>query len=810
MNMKHRELASVLGHDRRATSLLKRLASNSLKKTLVRGPSGSGKTELVRSVVSQVQDFMGVIWLAGSDGKGKAAYGPLISVIRQKSMGKLVKHGKNIIAAAADDFLPAGKGLAKAILNLLPDEPDGYEQKATDAVAAEFASMVSSMLRHGPLLIVLDDAQYADQKTVDFLEETATRLTERVAETHSLSLILTINTDAEAVNKYQNSLKKLVATPNIVDIGYCPRDAFHAVLTALGLERAIPARLLDLLYKCSGGHLHIARFIVDELNACDEGDSSLTDESSDLMHFIIQRRLYDIEKTNGVVAEVLCCAASVGSDLSQHELGCLFGCDQDTASALKAAEKIGLVLNQDGQFRFGHDIVRHYFVRQASERTRTYHAKYGECLRILRPGDYQARSSTLLGSGDEAGALIAFCQALIADWRSGDRTPRYRAHLAAVFPGCNAIIRDYLEEMATGYDLLFQGKNIDALTIGRAIHDGLPPILIAERDYLIAECLLKDLSQTASQEAKDLLLQWQHLKGREPELWCRMRMLLLLACVQLCQHTEALTVERGIATFLAARAHFDPNAQRQLNHLLALSDMYHAVEIASRRILQSCNFYEERLKSNGHADLYEYHICLTNAAGNLITIGDFPKAAAVAAQALKLARDNPLIRLSAPWSAANNAIIAMLLAGKISASEALPCLQALKDRFIKCDDVLLLNNNLACIRALAGDADAALKVFMANETRLSGTPDIDPLYFYIARSNLALLLQRLGRPEGGAMMQACKGLVDRLPPAVRDSLRHRHAMLEGALPTHQSIQAKTTSRFPLGFYLSDIQIWSGV
>ena len=63
--------------------------------------------------------------------------------------------------------------------------------------------------------------------------------------------------------------------------------------------------------------------------------------------------------------------------------------------------------------------MRSYFLKCAVERRSEYSAKYSDCLRILRPYDYYARCVSLIDAERFDQAIVAYCQGLIAEWRSG-------------------------------------------------------------------------------------------------------------------------------------------------------------------------------------------------------------------------------------------------------------------------------------------------------------------------------------------------------------------------------------------------------
>lgn len=230
----------------------------------------------------------------------------------------------------------------------------------------------------------------------------------------------------------------------------------------------------------------------------------------------------------------------------------------------------------------------------------------------------------------------------------------------------------------------------------------------------------------------------------------------------------------------------------------------------SRRCLQLARRnFDGRLNDGGHADLYELYICLTNSAGNAVTCQAFSDATAFASRALAIVREAPLIRFTAQWAPANNAIVALMLDGKISAKHAAQCQSELLSKFSDVDDDLLLRNNLACFFWLSGSHRDALRMFRKNEDRISGTPDIDPLYRYLTGSNHAIAIAAEHPQEGERLFQSLSALVDKLPPALQPQLRERHACFGSKLSWKPNTPALAKG-FPKGMVFTDIQIWSAV
>jgi len=817
------ELDGLLGFDRDISDLVTKF-SNGVRRLAIKGPSGSGKTTLGKSAAGKIAESnCSVIWLRGDPGRSEQQLYPLTPALKPHALERMLGVGSKIFGGIADDFLPVGKGTAKALLSLFPySEPQRHPVKEAADASQEFLSLVARLAKRRRVLIIADDIQYFDVRTLELLRGLL-EVSNEEAEAGRISILSIVNTDASAREDTASLSGSFTKTVNAVELRYCAKDEFGDVLLALGLNTRLPKHLSNLLYDCSGGHLHIANFIVDELTTRELPEIPSA-AYFDLLHYIIQRRLGDAPS---YVTQLLRAAAHIGRTFSREELTCLTELDSiRLQECVSAAVAMRFIEGDSQSFTFSHEIVRTYFVEESSRDKIGYSAKYSECLRILRPHDYFARCLTLATAQDLASASIAYCQGAIAERRSG------RVDLGVVETDLHHLIKlsidqtSFLAAICDSYELLSRGAFHQAQLRLADSPIGLAEVLVAEKDYVLAEALLKDLGTSKSDEARSILCEWDSLQKKEPELWCRMRLLLLLAYAQLGRFDDARKTEREIINFLAARTTFDRGAEKQINRLLVLSEMHSVGEIARKRILQACDYYEKRLAENGYTDLYEYFICLTNRSGNAITIGNYGDAVEQGLKALSLSQNYKSLRLPARWASANNVIIASHLDGRLDAVEAVKFLAELLNRFPAVDDDLLICSNVGAMELLGGNLSASMDAFARTDERLGATPDIDPFYRYLVESNRAIAAHLSGERSAKQTWELSGKLISGIGPALRADLRERHDTVS-PLFSSESLGnqkhwisefdkgAKTNlrykaSRFPQGVFLTDIQIWSSL
>jgi len=819
-------LNDVLGFDRLIPSLTKRFVHDQAKRLVIRGPSGTGKTTLALAVSERIADAgCSVIWLRGDAGRAEESYFPIRSVLQTGNIGRLIGRGAKLLSGLAEDFLPMGRTTAKTLVGLLPSGSGADKDVQSSDVPRDFSSMLARLSKRHRVFLIADDIQYFDSKTLELLAEILDPEPAKLSsDNEGIGLLSIVNTGIKTSPATASRIDSLTATVSATNLNYCTSSGFERVLKGLGLATVLPLATVRLLYDCSGGHLHIAKFIVEELRTVPFGEIS-SSEYSDLLHYVIQKRLEHSTPEPETLRALMCSAAHIGRIFVKEELICLTGLDEVTLALwLRTAATLGFVELEGEIIRFSHDIVRSYFLKYAFERKSQYSAKYSDCLRILRPYDYYSRCLSLIEADKSNQAIVAYCQGVLAEWRAGRTESHQTARPMVSSVQLSPDIQAYLAAMHEAHLQLAIGGFRDAQLSLATTHEGIDKILRAERDYVLAEALLKDLGEDQSEEAKRVLDEWNDLRDEEPELWCRMRLLLLLAHVQLGRFDDARKTERQIASFLATRGKFDRGAERQLNRLLCLSEMHSTAEVSRRRINQACQYYEQKLADKGFIDLYEYFICLTNKSGNAITNLALDEAIKDSARALLICREYPTVRLPAQWAAANNFVVATVLDNRMMPSEAISCLDELLHRFPQLDDDLLLNSNIGGLAIIDGALDAALAAFARNEERLQSTPNIDPYYRLLSDSNKAIALHLKGSSEGKDLWDACAPMADRLAPSCRAELKMRHKIISPLFETKASADQTSWDRdlnraisnnpryraqgFPRGVFLSDIQIWS--
>ena len=135
---------------------------------LVAGEPGIGKTRLVEEAAARVAASGGVVWWgAAYEGEGRA-YGPVTEMVDgylraadPAALSGQLGAGAGLVARVA----PAVRDVVIDVVDPVPLPAEVERERTVDAVV-EFAAAVASA---APLLVVVDDAHWADASTVGLL-----------------------------------------------------------------------------------------------------------------------------------------------------------------------------------------------------------------------------------------------------------------------------------------------------------------------------------------------------------------------------------------------------------------------------------------------------------------------------------------------------------------------------------------------------------------------------------------------------------------------------------------------------------------
>lgn len=577
---------------------------------------------------------------------------------------------------------------------------------------------------------------------------------------------------------------------------------------------------IDLLHEATGGRLDLLHDFA--VLAREVGWKNPGGDAALFYGKLIERRLRALKGDINALEGLLKAAAFIGRSSSKNEISCLTGCDGDKLSdILNWAEGENLIKTSDDTITFPSIAMRDYFRSSQIGNERAYHQKFADCLRKLRPGDYQARSRHLLLAGQIEAAEICFCLATLDAHRQRSPVSNPSAmHESAHWKSFG----EYLGLMTKAYMALAHDKIEDGLTILQTIESILPDPLLAERDYLEAQLRLKSYRLADFERAVIVLNRWRNFQTIEGELWSRIAQTLFIALAETQRYAEAREIEETLTRFYAARKNLDPWALFGLNVLRRRSEcLYHLIP-ARNRLLSSIEYFGPATMGGLPRHPIQYYYALTNLVSNLIASGDFSGAYTRGEELQSLLKTRAANYWPALENAANNLILAGYLANVLSLADATTLISQIDEDADDLGDRILIKNNHAVLLILGGNIIDAKKIFSDAYSKLAANTQVDGYHRYFVANNLAALTAMENNVSDALnIMHEASNCLSAMLPSIRETLIRRHNLILNKLPDAYKLTATTYdcllskenlpqvgpqwAFFGRGFLLSDIQFW---
>jgi hypothetical protein len=578
---------------------------------------------------------------------------------------------------------------------------------------------------------------------------------------------------------------------------------------------------LDLLYDATMGRLDLLHDFALHLQKSSPTDLPVT--RNDLYDNMIERRLQDLKPEMHDLEDVLAVASILGHSFGLDDIRCLTGYAPEILDSILRFALAEHFLNSVGEMTCFQSAALHcHFYRAKFSEHSKYHAKFAECLRAMRPGDYDNRLHHLILAGRNDEALT--CYALTA-------LKVRREHLPN--PDCKRIrdihgwedVRAYLDKMCSAYDAYDNNSLRTGIDLLEAIEDFLPDALIAERDFLEAQFLLRSHRVVDFQRAVDLLTPWQSLKNQEGEIWSRLAQILMVAQVEINHIEEAHHLEEEVTKHYWSRRKVDPWALYGLNILRRRAECLHQFPVATHRLESALAYFGPQGTTVLPRNPIQYYYTLTNLVGNLLVSGRFNEAHTRALELDSLVHNYPNIPWPALEDAANNFTIAGYLSGNLDIAQTVTLMDRVRNGSTEMGDSILIQNNYAVLLIHAGRHKEAEDLLEHTYTKIIAGDESDAYHRYFIGSNLAALRALDGNITAAEHLrqESARGL-DRLYPAIRQTLQKRHELLAPAfseasklgsadfdkylITRHPRQLGKHWDFYGRGFLFSDIQFWS--
>jgi tetratricopeptide (TPR) repeat protein len=415
---------------------------------LVSGEPGIGKTRLVRELCTEVQVAGHRVLVGECYAEGGAPYAPFAQILRRAFRDGT---GEQLATALPDFVLADLLTLAPSLRLRFPDVPPNPSLDPKSEQQRLFENVVTccqAMCEKAPVLLVLEDAHWADSGSLALLRHLARR-TRR----HRVLTVATYReVELDQTKPFQEVLldlnrERLATRLRLSRLG---REGTHDMLAVLFAEEEITPEFVGGIYTETEGN----PFFVEEVCKAlvESGQIYFADGAWDRLEMeeleipqgvrvAIQSR---VGKLSADCQENLRLAAVLGREFEFETLLAASGAGEDgLIDALESAERAQLVAELSseagGTFGFTHALIPATLTEGMSGlRRRRLHRRLAAVIEGLHPDDYEALAYHYSQAADEGRALgyhVKAGERALDAYANVEAESHYRAALELVEAG---------------------------------------------------------------------------------------------------------------------------------------------------------------------------------------------------------------------------------------------------------------------------------------------------------------------------------------------------------------------------------------
>lgn len=820
----------VLGYDEVAVALVEDLEQDH-RPALLQGPPGVGKSWLSRGI--------GALWQRNG-GSTVVAEGD-----RAQGDFDLYPFGFALagLSAGWDAYAPVASSIARvveAVLGtggLITSTVEGIDsirrdrrEPSTVFLEEREQTILHELERLGdskPTLLIADNLHWWDARSLRLLSgllDSRLRGAFPFLRHIRVLLVQTMEPYQSVVHPSQHAAVMSLAV-NRRELERVPQRDFGDVLAALGLQAALDPDVINTIHSFTGGHLTLARGAAVHIN--DSGVDSLLDaaHANEFVVRLLTERVSELGEFGADAVGLLEVAALLGLAFRREELLCASPLnDSETVRLLSHVNDEELLQTVDETCRFAHDLLREYFFEAGESGHGLHRLRLAECLRRLRPADYQARALNAFGAGLDADARALTVQAALAEIRAGRD---WRAMPSALVDHATAgDTAAAVEALANAYEMLAEYRREECLSeIERTPHS-LGKVVRAEADYVRARCLLSTRSEVDRERARQILSVWSGLQEEEFELGTRLLRLLVYGLSHLSDKTSGRDLEARLQMALSERAAFDKFALDELHVLDRCSGSLVQPDMSLVRCRRATKYFAPPAGQSLPRRPVEYYRCLSNLIAKLVSNGLYREAVETVDRLERLLAQYGEGTFPRPEFARMNANLARYRAGDVSAEAAASIQAELHRRSRSERDPYYGANALAVFRVLSGDSDGASELLGEyHRMLLSRHAEPEPSMSYLLQANRTAIDYITGTDPAHCLERwsALDPLLAAMPYMITPMLQRRHELLGRLMASGRSVTpvqfdehaleaapgefGRLWDNFGRGFRLPEIEFW---
>lgn len=717
---------------------------------LITGPSGCGKTFLSNCLCTWITENFYAdsnaksIQFLGDNRCSQREYYPLLSGVNRFNehfeFAKTVKTGITKTAS----FSPLGGSffeyVAEAILNRNGSANHKLNQFFNEA-EIDIVLKLRNALRQHVKTIYIDNLQWWDAKSIELLYLLLQNKDEFLPELNDVIFIVNITTNQTFLSGEQTTA--FLESLPVLRLSFLPFQyaEYCQALQKVGLVTPdFNPKILKLLYAISEGHLEVTLKALT-LPIPFEGildSKSLATREGQYIRLLLERRLSELGANGQQIEDVLKFGSLLGLSFTFLELEYITKTRKaELRSIIKQANSLSLVEESQTDCQFSHEIIREFFRQKALEQKEEfYYDHLIQCYQALYPTEYNLRIHYLLHIGDIAEIEKLYCLDQLSQIESGIRTRNKELELLL-----SEETRDYLQKMSQAWTAYKTMDYVQVRSYLQQIEDIYPVELLAERDYLAAISLTRNLVKTECDYAIRILSNYEACRERfqEPQIWSKVMLLLLAVFLHTGRRDECRRIQAILYSFYAETVSICEAYHHDLNVLRRKSIAIYDLEISLSHLKKSVHFFRPHYAGGVPEYPREYFMSLVNYNANLLCLGRFTNAYEPIAEAMKLVEELPDIAFPRTETMYNNFLLSCYFTGRLQPHEIIPLYQSLLKKLPAMADTTIIQTNLAIFYIQTGNLEIAEQLLTEMREHLLEAETYEPSRLYHIEANLVAL-----------------------------------------------------------------------
>jgi DNA-binding SARP family transcriptional activator/tetratricopeptide (TPR) repeat protein len=512
---------------------------------LIRGEAGIGKTRLAEELTESLRRRgVRVLTTRCYAGDGRLAYAPIAAWLQSDAL-------QPALAALDPVWLTEIARLHPGLLITRPDVPAPEPRLESSHRARFFEALSRAFRAAAPFLLVLDDLQWSDADTLDWLP-----FLWRSAPDLPCLVVATVRAEEEHDNRALPALlAELARLEHLTTVTLGPLDAAATARLAEEVaERTLDADTQARTFRLTEGH---PLFIVEQ------GRMALGDESNETarsprVQSVVEARLARLSEAARDIAQI---AAAIGREFTFDLVAEVSGLDED--AVVRALDElwrryIVRVQSRDA-WDFTHDRLREVaYATMGPARTRLMHRRIAEALERRFASDLDRVSAAIASHLDRAGQSL---RAIPFFQRAGHVAMRLSANEEAI--RCLTFALSLTEQLTAG-------RTRDEREL--ALRAMLSAALTSARGYAAAEVednVTRVVALASALHRGNVPVRW---------LWGLWTVHFVLG---------DLKSARAVAERAHDRSQIDPSCQWEVHHAMGVTLMSCGELHASRRHFES-------------------------------------------------------------------------------------------------------------------------------------------------------------------------------------------------------------------------------